>query len=91
MAREEEARREENKRFADTVSSKLNAMFEDTLSTAQEEDKEELSQEDKKRTIYHNLLEALATASADLREIGEDPQEVERLNKMHIYFNTKLV
>ena len=91
MAREEEARREENKRFADTVSSKLNAMFEDTLSTAQEEDKEELSQETKKRSIYHNLLEALATASAGLREIGEDPQEVERLNKMHIYFNTKLV
>ena len=91
MAREEEARKEINKRFADTVSSKLNAMFEDTLSTAQEEAKEELSQYDKKRSIYHNLLEALATASAGLREIGEDPQEVERLNKMHIYFNTKLV
>lgn len=75
MAREEEGRREENKRFADS------------LSTAQEEDKEELSQETKKRTIYHNLLEALATASAGLREIGEDPQEVERLNKMHIYFS----
>ena len=79
MAREEEARKEENKRFADS------------LSTAQQEHKEELSQDTKKRAIYHNLLEALATASAGLREIGEDPQEVERLNKMHIYFNTKLV
>ena len=79
MEKEEMARREENKRFADS------------LSTAQEEGKEELRQETKKRSIYHNLLEALATASAGLREIGEDPKEVERLNKAHIYFNTKLV
>ena len=75
MAREEEVRKEENKRFADS------------LSTAQQEDKEELSQETKKRSIYHNLLEALATASAGLREIGEDPQEVERLNKMKNHFS----
>ena len=87
MAKQEEARKEINKRFADTVSSKLNAMFEDTLSTAQEEEKQELSQETKKRAIYHNLLEALSTASAGLREIGEDPQEAQRLNKMHIHFS----